>query len=267
MIKFGSEGYDVQELQRFLNANGFNLDLDGDFGKNTLSALMSFQRRMGLEPTGVVDDKLATYITSYRDSLVTSDKSKVLKLSMSIPERFQVKIVAIRDYKESDGKNKFGVFDDAFFVISPNSIRYFKANTDPSRVGWNSNAGKPMAQLAEGLHYFIRGMHKQKYKGFRQPNRDEKDEVAIIKAAGLDEKECDFTVNRIIEEGSSKNYKESGYFAINIHPGGVGGSTSSEGCQTTPFVQFNEFRDHVYGRMDAFNQKVLPYLLVRGPVA
>lgn len=264
MIKFGDNGYDVVELQKFLRANGFNVDIDGDFGKNTLAAVKSFQRRVNIAEDGIIGPVFSSYMTSFRDSQSLDFKKKIIGHSSKIPDRFKVKLVAVRGYSKSSDENKFGVFDDAFFVISPGSFRYFKANTDPSRTGWNSNAGKAMAQLDLGLHYFIKGMHKQKYRGFRQPNKDVDFEVSLLVDSGLSKSDCDFTVNRIYSVGSEKNYKETGYFAINIHPGGVSGSTSSEGCQTLPYAQFEEFRDHTYGRLDAFSQKVLPFLLIDG---
>ena len=266
MIKFGDSGYDVIELQLFLKANGFKVEADGEFGKITLAAVKAFQHRVGIAQDGIIGPVFMSYMTSFRDSAALGIKSKVLKMAEKIPDRFKVKLVAVRDFKVSDGNNQFGTFDDAFFVISPNSFRYFKANTDPSRVGWNQNAGKQMAQLDLGLHYFIKGMHKQKYRGFRQPNKEVEDEVSILVNSGLTKSNCDFTVNRVAAVGSDKNYKETGYYAINIHPGGVSGSTSSEGCQTLPYAQFDEFRDHTYNRLDAFGQKVLPFLLVNGPV-
>ena len=49
ILRAGSKGDEVKELQRLLN-----ITVDGDFGPNTLRAVMDFQLRHGLLPDGVV---------------------------------------------------------------------------------------------------------------------------------------------------------------------------------------------------------------------
>ena len=44
----------VKELQELLNADGFDLGVDGLFGRNTESAIKRFQREQGLDDDGVV---------------------------------------------------------------------------------------------------------------------------------------------------------------------------------------------------------------------
>ncbi len=50
-------GHDVVELQRILNAHGYKLRLDGDFGRVTEAAVMAFQQQHGLVMDGVVSAK------------------------------------------------------------------------------------------------------------------------------------------------------------------------------------------------------------------
>ena len=54
VLKLGSTGPDVAELQAKLNGHGAQLKPDGVFGPMTMNAVMSFQRRAGLSPDGVV---------------------------------------------------------------------------------------------------------------------------------------------------------------------------------------------------------------------
>ena len=54
LLKYGSQGNDVKDLQNRLNANGYNLSVDGSFGKNTLSAVKDYQQKNGLEVDGIV---------------------------------------------------------------------------------------------------------------------------------------------------------------------------------------------------------------------
>lgn len=47
-------GDDVAELQRALNAKGFQISVDGRFGRGTQAAIVDFQRLSGLKPDGIV---------------------------------------------------------------------------------------------------------------------------------------------------------------------------------------------------------------------
>ncbi len=47
-------GADVEKLQRLLNAKGYLVSVDGDFGAKTFEAVKKFQRSRGLEDDGVV---------------------------------------------------------------------------------------------------------------------------------------------------------------------------------------------------------------------
>lgn len=54
LLKYGSQGNYVKDLQNRLNANGYNLSVDGSFGKNTLSAVRDYQQKNGLAVDGIV---------------------------------------------------------------------------------------------------------------------------------------------------------------------------------------------------------------------
>ena len=56
IIKFGSAGSAVRRLQRALNADGAGIAINGVFGPATDTALKAWQKRMGLNPTGVAAD-------------------------------------------------------------------------------------------------------------------------------------------------------------------------------------------------------------------
>ena len=56
-LKMGSKGPDVKKLQEILNKKGYNLTVDGDFGKLTKASVMNFQRANGLTDDGIVGPK------------------------------------------------------------------------------------------------------------------------------------------------------------------------------------------------------------------
>ena len=53
-VSYGSKGSDVTELQKLLNNNGYNLDVDGDFGSKTQAAVKDYQQKNNLAVDGIV---------------------------------------------------------------------------------------------------------------------------------------------------------------------------------------------------------------------
>ena len=142
-----------------------------------------------------------------------------------------------RDTMGAVGKNDVGLYDDALVVVSPNVHAAFNANVDPTRLGWNAKAKKPMAQLKPGVYRYKLGLH-----GISRGNPYK----ALVQAGPV-------TVMR----GDSE---ETGRFAINIHRGG-NTTTSSEGCQTLPPAQWPAFIALVETEMKRNNAKTLSYVL------
>ncbi len=57
IIRSGSSGSTVKDLQKMLNAAGYNLKVDGVFGSKTLSAVKAYQKANGLKVDGIVGSK------------------------------------------------------------------------------------------------------------------------------------------------------------------------------------------------------------------
>lgn len=171
-------------------------------------------------------------------------------------------LIGVRGYRRDTmgkpGVNDFGLWDDAMFYVSPTTYLTENANTDPSRAGWNANAGKPMAVLNPGFWPFRRGPHKGRIPALRQMTSEE----ARFRGVPNDGR---FSVTRTYALGDKRNYQESGYYAINIHPGGEV-STSSEGCQTLPRSRSDRFLQTVWDETLEAKVAVIWYGLIDGPI-
>jgi hypothetical protein len=162
-----------------------------------------------------------------------------------LPERF---VLAVRGYYSQtigDPGNDISVYDDAFFIVTPTAMTAWNGNTDPSRYGWNSNADKFMARLKPGCWWFRPLIHRAKYQAFGQ---------------GPDL----VTVERVKKDGVI-GVTESGEFGINLHLGGVNG-TSSEGCLTLPPEQWNDFRRTLNEVLHLAGLKRFAMILIDGPI-
>jgi lysozyme len=155
-------------------------------------------------------------------------------------------------YRDTMGQpraNDYGIFDDAFFIVSPFGFTAWNGNSDPSRIGWNGNAGKFMARLKPGVWTYRRLKHlmhsPRGYMAFGQ---------------GPDP----VTVERLRADGTIAQ-TETGCFGINLHSASASG-TSSEGCLTVPVGQWSSFRNTLDSALEKTGQKTFPLILIDGPM-
>lgn len=178
---------------------------------------------------------------------------------LALPSHY---LLAVRGYRRDTmgkvGVNDFGIWDDALFYLGPKTYLAKNANTDPSRVGWNASVGKPMAVLNTGVWAFRRGPHKGRTPALRQMTHGEARQRKVPNDGR-------FTVTRTYAIGDKRNYQESGYFAINVHPGG-NISTSSEGCLTIRRPYADKFLQTVWDETLAAKVNTIWCLLVDGPI-
>ena len=157
-------------------------------------------------------------------------------------------LLAVRGYySESIGTpgNDIGQYDDAFFVVTPDGMTSWNGNSDPSRYGWNANAGKYMARLKPGCWWFKPVVHRHRYKAFGQG-------------------ENPVTVERINSSGKVVT-DEHGEYGINLHLGGNNG-TSSEGCLTVPPDQWLSFRRTLSSVLQSAGLKRFALILIEGSI-
>ena len=155
--------------------------------------------------------------------------------------------------------NDVGYFDDAFFLVSPTTFLPANANTDPSRLGWNSSVGKPYGMLQPGVWWMYPGAHKGRIPAFRQADNE------TVAARFNIPHEGRFHVKRMWGKNDHRNYLEWGHQQVNLHFGvGPVTRTSSWLCLTvpegSPWIQAatNELLKH--------KQLLLPTILIEGPV-
>lgn len=158
-------------------------------------------------------------------------------------------VLAVRGYYSRtiapDGNN-LNAYDDAFFIVTPGHFSAWNGNTDPTRDGWNPNAGKYMARLKAGSYKFKRWFHRGRYWAFGQADNP-------------------VTVERIDSNGKIRKTETGNNFGINLHKGGVN-STSSEGCLTVPVEQWNRFDSTLAGLMKSLESPEFDLILVDGPI-
>ena len=166
----------------------------------------------------------------------------------------RVSVLAVRGYYQDTmgeaGRNDVGIYDDAFFIVEPSGVNPFNGNTDPSRYGWNAGAGKFMARLKPGVWTYRPLKHHASrpdgYPAFGQGN-------------------IPVTVDRMSADGEIHN-EETGCFGINLHRGGVNG-TSSEGCLTVPQEQWEVFHYYLSLALDKAAIKSFPLILIEGAIS
>lgn len=204
-----------------------NLVADGVIGANTYKAFRKDGFLIeGNEPElfGTTEEKIRDVVRRHSGKLI-ADKNKTNPEPTTFDPDKDLIVVAIRGFNLNMGEdqvNDRSIYDDAHFVITPEKVIGFEANTDPNgyRKGRGTGREKGMAMLKTGVWFFGKGRHKGT-PAFRQV--------------------APFTV---IRDGNP-DYEDTGYFAINWHHGG-NHSTSSLGCQTNRPNDFNRLRDYIY---------------------
>lgn len=172
-----------------------------------------------------------------RPKLSKEDAVKILKAKLGA-QAPKLAIIGVRGYYSKMGAtagNDINLYDDAIFVVGT-KYATFNANTDPSFV---IRRGKSLAKLNPGNYKYYKGKHRGRYNALRPFPEG----VALA---------C------------TRNGKPSTAKYTNIHKGGVDGNdvTWSEGCQTIPAPQWNEFINLVYREMDDHQIKVIDYVLI-----
>ncbi|MCM1333734.1 MAG: peptidoglycan-binding protein [Bacteroides sp.] len=104
VMKYGSTGWSVTQLQQDLNTLGYGLSTDGSFGPATLNAVKDYQSQMGLEVDGSVGpatkNSIISTINSYESStsIQIPGSGAMTKGSKGIRVRFLQKMLCLLGY-------------------------------------------------------------------------------------------------------------------------------------------------------------------------
>jgi len=148
-------------------------------------------------------------------------------------------------------RNDRGIYDDAIFVMSPDTFTAFNANTDPSitRVGRAVLESPQRVVYQPGYHGYGK---RSGHPAFRQASR-----VIVRRDGGKGN-------GQALGDGRFRD-SNSRPFWINLHRGGYK-TTSSAGCQTVPPTQWSAFYHLVRLQLDRYQQQTFSYYLIDGPI-
>lgn len=102
IVRYGSKGAGVTDLQKALNTTGYNLQEDGVFGKDTLAAVKDYQKDNALAVDGVVGNKTWTSLSGGTNAAANSSGSTNKTANNSASNKFTYDDFSYGDYVESD---------------------------------------------------------------------------------------------------------------------------------------------------------------------
>ncbi len=158
ILKRGSKGAKVVELQRALTLLGHNLDDDGIFGKGTEEAVIAFQNSHGLEPDGKVGKKTASAIIELAVEPEAEPEKTVKQPWMDLAKTFigmqeivrsehNPEIVQFwKDIKRGGIKNDETPWCAAYVgaMLERNGIRSSRFESAKSYLDWGVKLDKPV---------------------------------------------------------------------------------------------------------------------------
>lgn len=86
-LRIGMKGYRTLTLQRMLNQQGANLDVDGEYGSMTMESVKTYQVTNGLLATGVADQVTLEMLGLLNDESVTPIKNTVKVIGETVNVR------------------------------------------------------------------------------------------------------------------------------------------------------------------------------------
>lgn len=103
MLRSGSKGQDVRDLQMVLRSAGYEIKVDGDFGPATERAVRAFQTAHNLEADGVAGPKTMLEVANYR-SIAPAEPGKSVPSKVKEVREGTTGLVAVGLFSSLQGK-------------------------------------------------------------------------------------------------------------------------------------------------------------------
>ncbi|MFA5068179.1 MAG: peptidoglycan-binding protein [Candidatus Izemoplasmatales bacterium] len=158
MIKKGDKGNSVVEIQTILSLLGYDLIVDGDFGKKTFDAVKKFQTKNGLIVDGIVGQKTMDALNAKKPSLNYVDISKLEQVDYGDLNVVKTCPMPENQYiKTPTSKTQIFLHFTAGAPSAKNTINYWNSNTERVATAYvvDGDSGVPY----EAFHPDYYGWH------------------------------------------------------------------------------------------------------------
>ena len=137
-LKIRSKGDSVSLLQELLNKNGYNLKVDGVFGKGTEKAVIDFQRKFQLVADGIVGPKTWTVLQNKSTEDLERMEYKFLSEQdlIDLSESLGLELAAIKSVNEVESSGRGFLTDGRPKILFEGHIfwnRLKKQGMDPQQ--------------------------------------------------------------------------------------------------------------------------------------
>jgi len=107
-LKLRSKGDSVRLLQELLSKAGYQVDIDGNFGKQTDKAVKDFQRKNNLVVDGVVGTKTWIKLTAVLPDEIKNTESKLLseKDLQNLADELGIELAAVKAVNEVESSGR-----------------------------------------------------------------------------------------------------------------------------------------------------------------
>lgn len=243
LIKIKSNGAEVRILQELLKLNGFDVKVDGDFGKNTEKAVKEFQKQyLGvdgsiLKSDGIVGPATWAALMNYElqpekpDPSIKEDSYTLKKINLIHPK---LRAELLQIYREILTRGVKIRITDTLRTFEEQDKLYAQGRTAPGARVTNAKAGQSYHNygLAVDFSLLLRGGKKVSWNMNLDLDNDSlkdwNEVVAVFKHYGWDwggnwtsfkdyphfEKTFGFTTKQLLDRYNS-NQLEDGYVKIN----------------------------------------------------
>jgi hypothetical protein len=271
LLKHGSKGEDVRRLQQLLVLEGYNISVDGHFGKNTKKAVEQYQAAQGLMVDGIVGKGTWGALLSedgewvpvpaalqYSGSGLPPVLERAKSLGYQICEAdYELNLVGIRS-RELQANS----FDDylvcCWKVAGKWTQKVWPITTDPGTfwmLNFNEDRVSGTAVLVPGQYFAHKlDLHSGSYEAICQRLA----KVRVYRDANRD--------NTLNTDDSTIS---EGYFGINIHRSSKRGESTkvekwSAGCQVhARLACFEEMMTLARQQVAKTKKELFPYTLLR----